>query len=300
MANISSSTWTATGVWDPGYLKEHFILGATRQEAQYPKCFKVMNSDRQNERFASFYGMTSWSSKTEGGDISFQTPGEAYAKTFTHTTYASGFNYTLEAQEDQQHRELEQLAEDLGMGAFNLIETTTANHFNRAFNGSYTGPDAVALCVSNHPIPATGGTESNILSSAADLAYTSLQQAMADLMGQVDGAGKLAPMRPSVLIVSPSEEVTARQILNSAVTSSALQVNVFQGMLNLVVWPYLTDADAWFLMCPEHRMYFFWRRPLVFKRWADDRSETESYAGSMRFSSGWADWRGVFGTAGAG
>lgn len=300
MANVSRATWSATGAFDPGYFRERFVVGAAQYDMISQAIFKVIASDKRYERFSSFGGFTNFVTKNEGVDITFETPGEGYNDSFEHTTYAKGFSYTREAMEDEMYRELGQLAEDLGTAAANLVETTAANILNNAFDSGYTYGDGKELCATDHPVLLTGGTEQNELSSAADLSYTSLNQAIVDMAATVDAAGKLAPQRPNVLIVHPSERVTAGQILGSDVTSSALQKNMFAGALQLVVWDFLTDIDTFFLLDPRHRLTFMWRRPLMFERWPDYRAQTESYAGSMRFSVGPAgDWRGIYGGLGA-
>ena len=296
---ITNATWTATGANIPGYYRERFIVGAASMPMMYPNVFKVGQSDRKTEQFTSFGGMQTWGTKTQGGDISFQTPQEGYATSVTHTTYASGFAYTQEAMEDEQYGELGQLAEDLGVAASILIETTAANILNRAFDAGYTYGDGKELCALDHPVLITGGTEQNELTTAADLAYSSLEQCMIDMSATVDAAGKLSPYTPTTLIVPSALSVTARQIASSPYDGNDFQVNVFNGSgLNIVVWNHLTDADAFFLTDPRHRLYFLWRRPLMFERWRDERTQVENYAGSMRFSVTVPEWRGVFGSPG--
>jgi phage major head subunit gpT-like protein len=299
MANITSATWSATGAGIPNYYRERFLVGAAQMPMMYQEIFKVQASDRKVEHFSSFGGMQTWGLKTEGGDIDFQTPQEGYAISVTNLTYASGFSYSREAQEDEQYNELAQVAEDLGVGAAILIETTAANIFNRAFNASYTYGDGKELCATDHPVLITGGTEQNELTTAADLAYSSLEQSYIDMAATVDAAGKLSPQVPDTLIVPSALWVTAEQIASSPYDNSDFQVNVLgKRGLRIAVWNHLTDSDAFFLTDPRHKLYFLWRRPLMFERWATERSQVENYAGSMRFSIAVPEWRGVFGSPG--
>lgn len=300
MANITSATWTATGAGVPGYYRDRFIVGAASMPMMYQNVFKVLTSEQKTAYFSSFGGMQTWGSKTEGGEITFQTPQEGYATSVTHTTYASGFSYTREAQEDEQYGELGQVAEDLGVAAAILIETTAANILNRAFNNSYTYADGKELCATDHPVLITGGTEQNEPSADADLSYTSLEQGLIDMAATVDAAGKLSPYTPNTLIVPTALSVTAKQIATSPYDNNDYQTNVLGQMgLSIVVWNHLTDTDAWFLTDPRHKLYFIWRRPLMFERWATERSQVENYAGSMRFSVTVPEWRGVYGNQGA-
>jgi len=298
---ITTSTFAATGALDPQYYRERFVDSAANVPMVYPLVFKQIASDRKIENFSTLAGFQKWTTKGENSDIDFQTPEEAYTQSFTSVTYASGFAASREAIEDQQYREIEQWAEDLGYAGMALIETTAANILNRAFSNTYTFGDGKELCATDHPLKITAGTEQNEPSSANDFGYTALEQTYIDMAATTDDAGKLSPYKPDVIVVAPSGRVTAAQVLGSTYTSSALQLNVFTGQgLSLVVWDYLTDADAYFAIDKRHKLYFMWRRPVMFERWADYKAQSENYAGSMRFSCGPATWRGVYGSPGAG
>lgn len=297
MANVTTSTWSATGALIPGYYRERFLDGAAAAPMMYNVVFKTMASDRKVEYFSRFAGFQRWGTKTEGGDITMQSPSEGYAESFTNVTYASGFEATREAIEDQQYRELEQLAEDLGIAAADLIEYTSSNILNNGFTATYG--DAVALFATTHPLKITGGTEQNCPTSMNDIGYTALEQMIIDMAATTDDGGLLRPMRPDMLVVPPSSRVTAQQILGSEVTSDALQINTFRNSgITLVVWDYLTDSDSYFALDNRHKLYFMWRRPLMFERFADQTKQTEKYVGSMRFVCGPATWRGLYASSG--
>jgi len=303
MASFSTATFSAlTGVYDPGYLRDHFIAGFAELSPTWPLLFTQEGTTQPVIRSANWGGAQAWGVHTEGADVNYQSPQAGYSDDFTVVDYSSGFDWTLAAQEDQQYGEIEQYSADLGQGAQHLIETTNANHFNNAFAGGTTFGDGVALCSTAHPVIITDGTTSNRSGSDTALSYTSLNQAYLDLDGTLDGAGKYAGIIPDTLLVPPDLAVTAQQITQSAVTDDTLQVNSFAGRgLKVVVYPFLSDVNAWFLIdSRKSRMRHIWRRPVMMERFPTPRKHVDNFQGSMRFASGpLGGWRGIYGNAGA-
>jgi len=69
-------------------------------------------------------------------------------------------------------------------------------------------------------------------------------------------------------------------------------------MLQLAVNHYITDADAWFILCDEHEMNWFWRvRP---DHYQDNDFDTDDakFKVRARWSRGWSIPWGVFGSMG--
>ena len=68
----------------------------------------------------------------------------------------------------------------------------------------------------------------------------------------------------------------------------------------VVVNHYLSDADAWFVStdAPEG-LIAQTRRAVEFAKDNDFQTENALMKASVRMGFGWADWRGVYGTAGA-
>ena len=76
--------------------------------------------------------------------------------------------------------------------------------------------------------------------------------------------------------------------------------NPLNGLLDVTVWNYLTDTDAWFLLAEksDHYMLLYDRENF----WTDYEYDfdTKDYkiSGMYAQSSGWGDPRGVFGSPG--
>jgi len=98
---------------------------------------------------------------------------------------------------------------------------------------------------------AGAGTQDNLLVDA--LSENSLNAARILLRGYKNQQGLPMNMGEGgadkmCLVVGPSNEKLARQLLGSQFTSNNLQVNINQGFANPVIFPLASDPDDWFLI----------------------------------------------------
>ena len=99
------------------------------------------------------------------------------------------------------------------------------------------------------------GTQSNKGTSA--LSASSLQAAFTAMMKFKDDKGKLMGVVPDMLVVPPDLKWTAMELLESVYASDTvsgktdMRKNVLSGALELIVNPYLTDSNDWFLLCSK-------------------------------------------------
>jgi hypothetical protein len=239
--------------------------------------------------------------KQEGANVTYEDLAQGFDKTYTPDTYELGFRASKEALDDEQEEVVSEAARALGSSGRYSVEVDCAGLFNNIT--STTGsPDGVALFSTAHPL-ISGGTEQNALTTPADLSTNALRTALNDWADTVDDAGKLLHIRPKVLLVPYELKWQADELINSVDRSdtSDRAKNAFkQDGLTVVAWPYLTDADAWFLLAEpsEHNVRKYWReRPNVMHDW-DFESSSMKVKIRFRFIRGWSDFRGVFGTAG--
>lgn len=268
----------------------------------YEKIFDVKQSDKRFEKEQGVTGLPLASVKDEGNSVPYEDPLQGFQKEYINTTYALGAIVTREMYEDDQYNYINTIPSMLARSMRQTEETTSFNILNRAFNTSYTGADGVSLCNASHPLVG-GGTFRNQLSTAADLTQTSLEQALQDVMDFVDDRSLKIRAMPKSLVVSTQFNFTARKILESAnvVGSADNDKNPIPGLFkDLVVSPYLTDTDAWFIVtdCPNG-LTFFNRRKAEIARDNEFDTENLKFKTSRRWSVSWTDPRGVFGTAGA-
>jgi len=271
----------------------------TRWEPQYSQVFHVETSTKPDENDSEITGFGLMPVKTEGAAIVYDDPQQAFDTTYTHLTYGMGFQASEEMVEDDQYRKIRNMPRQLARSAIETVETIDFNHLNRAFNSSYTGADGLELCSTAHLLQG-GGTYQNELTSAADLSATSLEQAFIDIAAWTDHRGKKIRCRPSKLIIHPTNDWTSVKLLQSQLDpeSSNNNVNPARGRLSVLVSPYLTDTDAWFIQCDQHFMYHFWRRAMRNGRDQDFDTGNLRHKIDFRMSSGWSSPIGIFGSPG--
>lgn len=285
-----------------------------QREAQGRGIFNVYDSTQAREDTQTVGGISTMETKLEGEPINYVAFNEGFRETFTHVDYALGMRATHEMMRDELYGIMEDMGRELAFSAHATEETLLANHFNNGFTAAYAGPDGLELFSAVH-VRENGDTYANELGTAADLAKSSLEQALIDFRSNFrDGGGKRLQIRPRTLLVPPDLQFTAARLLDStqnptvnyggdASGDSDTAVNPINGLgLQLVVWDYLTDADAWFLMAEKrhHKLMLFSREEFNTDYIYDFDTGDYKIKGLFAQSSGWADPRGVFGTPGAG
>jgi len=244
--------------------------------------------------------------KGEGNAVSYDTASQGFTSRYQHVVYALGFVITREMKEDDLYDVIgARNSRSLAMSMNQTKETIAANIYNRAFDSSYTGGDGVEMCSDAH-VNVAGGTYANELATAADLSEASLEQACIDLMGHTNDRGLKVNIMPSQLILPIQLVFEAERILSSTarVSTADNDVNALKSMgkfqNGVVVNHYLTDADAWFIRttAPDG-MKHFERRADDFVLDNDFDTDNAKFKASGRYSFGWSDPRGIFGSPGA-
>lgn len=277
--------------------------------SEYPVEFtKLFDSFKSSRAFEEDVGISSFGlavQKSEGGPISYDTERQAFITRYQHVTYALGFIITREIMEDDQYDVVGQRkAQGLAFSMRQTKEIVAANVYNRAFTAGYVGGDGVTLLNASHPLLA-GGTFSNVIATASDLSEAALEQAVIDIAGYTNDRGLLIAVRPKSLIIPRQLMFEAKRILGSdgRVGTDNNDLNAIKNMgliPETVVNHYLTDTDAWFIRTDApHGMKYFERRGDSFDMDNDFDTENAKYKATARYSFGWTDPRGLYGSAGA-
>jgi len=269
---------------------------------------KLVDTQKSSRAFEEEVGISSFGLavvKPEGAGISYDSERQAFITRYQHVVYALGFIITREMMDDDLYDIVGQRkAQGLARSMRQTKEIVVANLYNRAFNASFTGGDGVSMINASHPTIA-GGTWSNQIGTAADLSEAALEQACIDISGFTDDRGLLIGVRPKTLIISRFMPFEARRILQTdgryGTANNDLNAIKDMGMIpSVVVNHYLTDADAWFIRTDVPR------GPQLFERRADEfdmdnewESENAKFKATARYSVGWTDPRGIYGSAGA-
>lgn len=279
------------------------IFGDTYNEwpALYSQFFELETSDKAFEKEQQLTNLPKATVKGEGDDITFESMYQGYQKEYYHVTYGIGGAITREMYEDDQYGYIRKLPAMLGRAMRETEEVVAHAVLNNGF--STTGPDGVVLFSALHPLTGTGGTLSNTAATAADLTQTSLEQAVIDISNWTDDQGNKMLCKPRKLIVPTAYTFQARKILETQyeVGSADNDKNILATMpIEPIVSPYLTDDDAWYLTtdCMDG-LKFFTRREAEIERDNEFDTQNLKIATTKRFSTGYTDWRGVYGNPGA-
>lgn len=302
MSIINSSSF-AKALW-PG-VNAWYGKAYSEYPVEYTKLFETFKSSRAFEEDVGTSGFGLAAVKPEGAPIQYDSERQAYITRYSHVVYALGFMITREAVDDDQYDIVGQRkAQGLAFSMRQTKEIIAANVYNRAFNSSYVGGDGKELLATDHPLFA-GGTFANELTTAADLSEAALEQAHIDIAGFVNDRGLLISVRPKGLII-PRQLMFEAKRITAPTGRPGTDTNDVNALKALGLTPevtvnhYLTDPDAWFLRTDvPHGMKHFERRADSFDMDNDFDTENAKYKASARYSFGWTDPRGLFGSPGA-
>lgn len=295
--SFSKALWPGVNAWYGKAYDEY--------ETEYDQLFDKFTSQKAFEEDVGISSFGLAVNKPEGAGISYDSERQAFTTRYQHAVFALGFVITREMMEDDQYDVVGQRkAQGLAFSMRQTKEVIGANVYNRAFNSSYTGGDGKEL-ISNAHVNIKGGTWSNTLSTAADLSEAALEQAAIDIAGFTNDAGLLIAVRPDSLIIPRQLMFEAKRILGSdgrvGTDNNDLNAVKAMGLIPKVqVNHFLTDPDAWFIRTNiPHGMKYFERRADQFDMDNDWDTENAKFKATARYSFGWTDARGLYGSAGA-
>lgn len=289
---------------EPGFAK---IYNDSFKEISqlYPSILNVKTSDKQDERESAVTGFSQLAAIAEGASVTYEDPIQMYDVVYRHQKFGLGFKITREMYDDDLYNVMNSKPRELGLAANRSEELSAANIFNRAFNTSYTGGDAKPLLSTVHPRSDGGATQSNASSTSLVLSEDNLEVGILALRNQLDDKGQKKAFQANVLLVpvaSPTRK-NAHLIVESDLRSNTADndLNVYKGTLTVKEWIYLTSTTAWFLIDSSmHKITWFWRQRAKFAQDTVFDTDTSLYAIRERFSNGFSDWRGIWGSQGDG
>ena len=289
---------------EPG-LNALFGLEYKNYADEHAQIFDVENSDRAFEEEVMLSGFANASVKPEGSSVNYDTAQESFTARYTHETLALAFSITEEAIEDNLYDRLaSRYTKALARSMANAKQVKAANVLNNAFDSSFTGGDGVELCSAVHPIVA--GTFKNELSTAADLNETSLEQSLIDIAAMTDERGLKIAAKGTKMIIPSALQFTAERLMKSqgrtATADNDINAVGSMGMIpqGYVVNHYLTDTDAFFIKTDvPNGLKMFVRAPIKTAMEGDFETGNVRYKARERYSFGFSDPRGIFGSPGA-
>lgn len=240
----------------------------------------------------------------DGSPVVYQSGGVLFIQRYVYKVFGLAFALTKVLVEDGDHISIgKTYAEHLAQSMIETKETLCANILNRAFNGAFLGGDGVALNVTNHPI--ANGTFSNLLTVAAALSQTSLEQMLIQIRNAVDNNGKRIKLNPQQIVTGPSNvfqaEVLLKSVLRTGTSNNDINPVKSMGMLpkgqaNLAR---ITSTTAWWVQTDAPQgMKLAMRRRLEKSMEGDFQTDSMQYKSTERYIPGWTDPRALYGTPG--
>ena len=289
---------------EPG-LNALFGLEYDRYENQTAEIFETESSDRAFEEEVMLGGFANASVKPEGQGVSYDDAQETYTARYTNETVALAFALTEEAVEDNLYDKIStRYTKALARSMANTKQVKGSNIINNSTTSGYTGGDGALLVSASHPT--LSGNQTNVLTTAADLNETSLEAALIQIAQMKDERGLKIALRGMKMILPVNLQFVAERLLNSAgrVGTADNDINAIKSMgmvpQGYVINNFLTDTDAWYIKTDApNGLKHFNRAPIRTAMEGDFDTGNVRYKARERYSFGWSDWRGIFGTPGA-
>lgn len=274
----------------------------------HDKIMKVEAADaRAYQIDALVQGMGLMQRKDEAQPFALDLSKEGIKPTYQHVTYGLGFLITMEMMEDgDAFRNAKKFTEMLKFSALQTKEIIAANVYNNAFSGSFLMQqgDGVSMISTSHPTAA--GNQSNLISGGSvDISEAALEQITIDIKNMKNARGLRVGAMPDKLLVSVSDEPAAHRILDGRERSATADrdINYLNSQSKIpggiIANPFFTDSDAFFVTTnvPEG-LKFLVRKELAIDTANDFSTKNAEFSAIMRISTGWTDFRGVYGSAG--
>jgi len=286
----------------PG-LNALFGLEYARYGEEHKEIYETEKSERSFEEETKLSGFSAAPVKPEGTALSYDNAQEAFTARYNHETIALGFSITEEAIEDNLYDSLSaRYTKGLARAMAYTKQVKAASILNNAFNATFTGGDGVSLLNTAHPL-VNGGTNANTPSTPADLNETSLENAVIQIAAWTDERGLLIAARPKKLIVPPALMFVATRLLETElrVGTNNNDINAIKNNGSVpegyTVNHFLTAPNAWFLTTDvPNGLKHFERTPLANSMDGDFDTGNVRYKSRERYSFGWSDPLGIYGS----
>lgn len=290
-------------LWPGVYM--HWGMEYDKYPKEYQDIFDCVSSDKAYEEMVEATGFGLAQIKSEGGAVTYDFTKQGDVTRATHVAVALGYIVTYEELKDNKYPEVSRARATANAFSMSTTKNTIgANVLNRAFNSTYVGGDGTELLATTHATEA--GTQSNELSTAADLSVQALEDLCIQIAQAKNARGLQIRLAPQKLIVAPGNMFEAERILKSQLHSenanNAINALRSTGAIpgGFVVNHYLTDADAWFVKTNAPAgLTCFEREKISFSQDNDFDTKNAKAASYERYSFTWGDWRTLYGSPGA-
>jgi hypothetical protein len=294
--NHPKALWPGIKAWWGRKYNEH--------PEECKELFDIEGSTQNYEEDVEVTGFGLAPVKNEGKATTYDSETQGTITRYTHIAYSLGYIVTREEIDDDLYEAVSmRRSEALAFSMRQTKENVAANVYNRGFSTTYPGGDGVAMISASHPT--VNGTQSNIISVAADLSEQSIEDLCIQIMDAKNSRGLDISLMPKSLHVATANAFEATRILKSPLqndtANNAINALMEMGSIpKVMVSHYFTDPDAWFIRTNAPRgMVGYTRVPIDFNQDNDFDSENAKAKCYERYKFGFTDFRGIYGSAGA-
>lgn len=295
--NHPRALWPGIKAWWGRVYDEHPV--------EYTDLFDVDTSRQNYELDVQVTGFGLAPVKIQGKSVDYDSESQGYESKYTHIVYGLGYMVTREELEDGLYAVVsKRRAQALAFSMRQTKENVAAQVYNRHATSGYTGGDGSVLLVTSHSTKS--GNQSNIITANADISEAAIEDLVIQIMGATNDRGLKISLMPRTLHIHRSDWFEANRIMKSVLQNDTANnaVNALKatGALpgGIKVNHYFSDTDAWFIRTNAPRgMMMYQRRPIEFTQDNDFDTENAKAKNTERYSFGWTDWRGLYGSPGA-
>ena len=298
MTNIAGTINTGSNpraLW-PG-VETWWGLNYKEQDAFYKKLYDMKDSNKAFEMAVEESGFGLAPKKGEGESTRYDSA-KALAEVPTRNiAYSLGFIITREAIDDNQYDD--QIRKYTKALARSMTATKETKGALKIANNDATA-DGVSLFSTSHKM--VKGTQSNYLSTPADLSLAAVEDVLIMIDEAKDARGLPIKLAPKGLVVAPKNKFKAMTITNSFLnpdTTGSNQVNPLFDFFkdNTVSNPYFAGIadDLWFVKTDADDAFVHYiRKPIEISRDNEFDTENLKVKAYERYGFGLIDWRGAF------
>ena len=274
----------------------------------YDKIFHVIQSNKAFEEDASYTGIGLLEETPELGAVPYEDADPSWVTTYVHREFKKGRMVSKKMVQDEKWNIIQNLPKTLSIAKLRTFETAAADVLNYGFVAGggglaqFDGADGQALFSTAHTNKKGTITQSNKITTA--LSVSALEAVTTAMQSRLDSKGQIVTFNPDTLIVHPNNRFKARNIIEAdgSIGNDFNDINTMKGALNLIVWPYLKNPTAWFVMdSTAHQLNFFKRtdEDVEGPVWDFDNGAAK-WKVETRFSVGYSSWQGIYGSTGDG
>jgi hypothetical protein len=244
--------------------------------------------------------------KAEGSGLSYDSHSQGAVARYTHIAYALGYIVTKEELADNLYKSKSfDRAEALAFSMRQTKENVAANVYNRHSTAGYTGADGVTLLSTAHP-SAGAANWANTPAAGTDFSEAALEDMLVLIGGATNSRGLRISLIGEQLIHPRQLQFEVERVLKSQLRVGTAN-NDINATRSIGILPkgasmnhYLTDSDAWFIRTNAPRgMIAYNRTAAEFEQDNDFDTKNARASAYERYSVGWTDPRGVYGSPGA-